>query len=410
MNANSRKDYIWNTAAGFINAVEAVIMSMIITRTTGLTDAGYITIGFAVGNLLMTVGKYGIYSFQVTDHNSVYSFSVYLKTRIITASAMLICLTGYLIYGYKFLHYSYDKTLIVLFIGLIYVIEALEDLLKAHCQYIGRLYIGAYMFIVRWSAIICTFTITILVTYNTALALGMSFMISAIVFAICSLLFKNKLYKQTGTTASNGAFSLLVTCFPLFLSAFLSFYIVNSSKYAIERYLDAKVQACYGFVAMPVFAIELLNSFIYQPQLVSIASDYNDHKTDSFIRRMRKQYIIIAILAAVCILGAYFLGIPFLSILYHTNLNDYLPELLILLLGGGFLALSGYQGIILTIMRRQKFQLYGYIPVSILAFLFVGPAVKKYGTIGAAFSYLVLIMILCILYETFIRRELKDVS
>ena len=47
-----KKDYVFNTIAGLIDASEAVIISMIITRTTGLTDAGYVTIAFAVGILL----------------------------------------------------------------------------------------------------------------------------------------------------------------------------------------------------------------------------------------------------------------------------------------------------------------------------------------------------------------------
>ncbi len=414
-----KKDYIFNTLAGLINAAEAVIMSMIITRTTGLTDAGYITIAFAVGNLLMTIGKYGVYSFQVTDHNSEYPFSTYLYARLITISAMLICLFGYLTYGHYSLNYSTDKTYIVLFIGLIYVIESFEDLIKAHCQYVGRLYIGALMFIIRWTAIILSFGITIVLTNNTAKALGISLIISIIAFAICCYIVKKAKISFSAQSAQeefnkqkkqHNVISLLIACFPLFLTAFLSFYIVNSSKYALEKYMDAETQARFGFVAMPVFAIELLNNFIYQPQLVSLTNDYTGAHIERFKSRIIKQYIIIIFITIACIIGAYIIGIPFLSLLYHTNLDSCKSELLILLLGGGFLAVSGYQIALLTIMRQQKYLLWGYIPVSILAFIFVNPTVKKYGTIGAAFSYLILIMLLCILYEIFIRKELEDVS
>ena len=414
-----KKDYIFNTIAGLLNAAEAVILSMIITRTTGLPDAGYVTIAFAVGNLLMTIGKYGVYSFQVTDHNGTYPFSAYLHTRIITISAMLVCLFGYLIYGHSILNYPTHKIFIVLFIGLIYAIEAFEDLIKAQCQHVGKLYIGAIMFIIRWIAIIISFGVSIIITNNASISLGISLVISVVIFALyyystaskISPLFSPK--NNIGYPDKNRYTfikKLLTTCFPLFLSSFLSFYIVNSSKYALEKCMDAQAQACFGFVAMPVFAIELLNSFIYQPQLVSLTDDYVGSNTTRFKARILKQYLIILLITIICLVVAYFIGIPFLTLLYHTNLNDYKRELLILLLGGGFLAVSGYQGAILTIIRHQRYLLWGYIPISILAFIFVHPIVKKYGTIGAAFSYLILIAMLCILYEIIIRKELVNVS
>lgn len=413
-----KKDYIFNTIAGLINASEAVIMSMIITRTTGLKDAGYVAIAFAVGNLLLTIGKYGIYAFQVTDTNNDISFSTYLRVRLITISIMVIGLLSYLIYGHYILNYDANKVHIVLFVGLIYFVEAIEDLFKANCQYIGKLYIGALMFIYRWSSILLSFCISLRVTKNTSRSLGISLVVSIIVFIVYCYRFRqyiglipsdtSSVSKPESISNKNDIYHLLRTCFPLFLSSFLSFYIVNSSKYAIERYMDSETQACFGFIAMPVFVIGLLNNFIYQPKLVELSKDFNEQKKDIFRSHIRNQYLIIAILTTSCITGAYFLGIPFLSYLYHTDLSAYLPELIILLLGGGFLALSGYQGVLLTIMRKQEYQLYGYIPVSLLAFAFVGMVVKKYGTIGAALTYLILIIFLCVLYEIFIHFKTNE--
>ena len=275
---SAKKDYFWNTLAGLINAAEAVIMSMIITRITGLTDAGYVTIAFAVGNLLLTVGKYGVYSFQVTDHNAEYSFITYLRIRVITTIVMIICLALYILYGSACLSYSHDKILIIMFIGLIYAVESFEDLIKAQLQYIGLLYIGAIMFIVRWCTILISFGIALYFTRSTSTSLGISFILSIIVFIICYI-YANRILDSNHNNniiETDKCYDLLKACYPLFLSMFLSFYIVNASKYAIERYMDAEAQACFGFVAMPVFAIELLNSFIYQPQLVAMTTDYNE--------------------------------------------------------------------------------------------------------------------------------------
>ena len=46
------KDYFWNSIAGIINAAEAVVMSMIVMRYGQLSDAGILSLAFAVFLLL----------------------------------------------------------------------------------------------------------------------------------------------------------------------------------------------------------------------------------------------------------------------------------------------------------------------------------------------------------------------
>ena len=58
---------------------------------------------------------------------------------------------------------------------------------------------------------------------------------------------------------------ILIQCFPLFVGLFLQFYIGNAPKYAIDAILSDNYQAIYGFIAMPVFIISLLNSMIFNP-------------------------------------------------------------------------------------------------------------------------------------------------
>lgn len=108
-----KKDYFFNTLAGIINASEAIIISIIITRTASLTDAGYITIAFAIGNLLLSIGKYGIYGFQVTEHSNKYTFADFLNVRIITTLTMVLSLILYDIYGTYVFSYNREKSLIV---------------------------------------------------------------------------------------------------------------------------------------------------------------------------------------------------------------------------------------------------------------------------------------------------------
>lgn len=404
-----KKDYVWNTLAGLINAAEAVIMSMIVTRVTGLSDAGYLTLAFAVGNLLASVGKYGVRSFQVTDVHEQFIFSDYFWTRIITVFLMLISLLSYVLYGKFFRFYETKKCLIVLLIGLIYIIESVEDVFWGFYQNKNRLYLGAQIFSFRWIGILMSFFVTILYTKSIVIALGISCIISALVLTFGLILISNseKVRFSIARIRWESIKDILISCFPLFLTTFLSFYVANSPKYALDCYVSAEVQACYGFVAMPIFVIGLLNSFIYQPVLVTMSKEYSERNAFAFKRRIKIQIMVLLGVTAVCLLGAFAIGIPVLSWLYHTDLSAYLNELLILLLAGGFLALSGYFTAVLTIMRCQKDLLLGYIPVSVIAFLFMNLVAKKYGTMGVAVAYLVLMFLLSSVYLLFVRLKMK---
>lgn len=408
-----KQDYVWNTIAGVIDAAEAVAMSMIVTRLTGLADAGILLIAFAVGNQLMSVGKYGMRAYQATDMGNVFSFYVYLKSRIITTALMFLSTIGYLLYGYIRLGYSRDKIEVIFAICMIYAVEAVEDVIWGYYQQRDCLYVGAKMFCYRWISILVVFPTVLYFTRDMRFALQTCFLLSIFIFIV---LLKLTFRSVSGGRLSFGAiwngsltevYRLLKITFPLFGIAFLSFYVNNAPKYAIDAYLSDEVQACYGFVAMPVFVIGLVNSFIYQPILVPMAVEWKQGQIDKFIARITNQLGIIILILVICMAGAYVLGIPALSLLYNTDLSGYKRELLILLLGGGFLAGSGYLSVVLTVMRCQKSLLWPYCLVSFIAFLGLNKAVCKYGTIGAAVCYLFLMVLLCFIYGLLLACKLK---
>ena len=412
----SKRDYVWNTASGLINAMEAVVMSMIVTRITGLADAGMLTMAFAVGNLTMTVGKFGMRNYQVTDVEGEFSFPTYLKARFITVLLMIAAACVYLGYARSLLGYEWNKIGIIFAVCMIYVVEALEDVVWGYYQLRGKLYAGAGMFCFRWNGILLVFPIALCISMDLRVTLLICFGISLMLFFIalrisypricsaddrplCLIIHKNDL-GEIGR--------LLKIVFPLFAISFLAFYENNAPKYAIDACLTDEVQACYGFVAMPVFIIGLLNNFVYQPTLVPMAVEWEQQQTGKFKNRIGRQIIIIGGISVVCILCAYLIGIPVLSLLYSTDLSGYKRELIILLFASIFCAISGYQSVILTIMRCQKSLLWPHCIVSGIAAVSLRHIVSNYGTMGAAFCYLLLMVLLCMLYGAMLVIRLRE--
>lgn len=392
------KSFFWNTLAGIINASQSVLILMILTRTNSLTDAGIFTIAYSVSNLMVNIGKFGVRNLQVTDIKENYKFSTYLVLRIITTILMLLSTIGYLLYGFYFLEYSASKIIIIFLISFLFLIESVEDVFSGRYQQKNRLDIGAKIFVIRWTLILAVLLISLVLFRNLeysafAAAVTALFCVIALV-SITAPFFTSKPINVNHKDIRN----LFRMAFPLFLSSFLTFYMINAPKYAIDAYLSEDVQACYGFISMPVFLIALLNGLIYQPYLVKMAALWEEKKVTIFVCGIIRQLIYILVITIVCLAGAWLVGIPVLSFIFKTDLTAYKTELIILLLGGGMLATSGYFSIILTLLRYQNDVIGGYIIAAFCSFVFSKPLVLYNGILGAAILYSVLVAGLTVIF------------
>ena len=409
--------YIWNMLGGFLNAFQSVILLMVITRTVDLYSAGIFTIAYASANLFLTIGKYGMRNYQVTDIKPRFSFDEYLFSRLYTCTAMIVISAGYTIYKFNAGGYSIEKAAVVFFMCMLKVIDAAEDVYHGMYQQQGRLDVGAKLLTVRTASMIGIFSIGLIFFRNLLKALvltvGVNIVLAVVLIKLTFPEFKAEVSFRSREKRQAQILDLLKICFPLFAGTFLSFYIGNAPKYAIDSLLSEEIQACYGFISMPVFVIGLLNGFIYQPILNDLALKWNEGKRAVFLKQVLKQFVYVGLITGAALVGGYLLGIPVLSLLYNTDLNGYRIELLILLLGGGMLALSGFLLVVLTVMRCQKNTIWGYLLVAIMAYLFSPVFVKHSGVRGAAVLYLLLMSLLTFLFlllfvYNFVKVEKRD--
>lgn len=166
----------------------------------------------------------------------------------------------------------------------------------------------------------------------------------------------------------------------------------------IDAVLSDELQACYGFIAMPVFVIGLLNNFMFSPMIFQMSRLWENNQINAFRKRIWRQILIIIMITVICMSAAWVCGIPVLSWLYHTDLSAYKKELLVMLLGGGFLGISGFFQVILTIMRNNRELLGGYAAAAVIAFAFSDRVVRTFGMMGAALFYAGLMLTLCVIF------------
>lgn len=393
-----RDSYLWNMVGSILQAFQSVTFLMILTRTLGIEQAGIFTIAYANANLFLNIGKYGMRYYQVSDVKEQYSSKEYVCSRWITVMAMMAVSIGHTVYAAMVNEYSSEKFWIIIWMCLYKAADAIEDVYEGKYQQKGRLDIASKVLVIRTGVAMLVYVAGLIFLKNQMYALMIATVISYILIAWFLHDTEVFWYDDKENVRNERIWQLLKSCFPLFISCFLSFYIGNAPKYAIDAQLSDEIQACYGFISMPVFVVGLLNNFIFNPLLHSIALMWEKRSISEFVKKIISQMCIIALITAVCILGAWILGIPVLSWMYNMDLTPYKVELLILLIGGGFLGLSGFFNAMITVVRFQSSVAWGYGVVAALAYLLSNPVVRDYGIMGAALLYTVLMGGLCVCF------------
>lgn len=387
----NKSAYLWNTTAAMLNAFQTVFILMLISRIDPIMDAGVFTIAFAIGNLMMTIGKYGMRQFQVSDIQEKYSFKEYLYSRVFTTIVMILVSFIYVFYNYSTGLYDIEKCAVIILICFAKAIDAFEDIIHGMFQKNMRLDIAGKILTIRLFTYIVSYLVIYIVTQNlmvtSVVALGISIMQFVLLNHIAIKEFKinKKIAKRENIN------QLCKECFPLFVASYLVMYIGNAPKYAIDKVMSSADQACFTYIFMPVFVISLLSQFVYQPVISKIAMLWHENKLKSFNTLIFRQVGIIIFLSVVAILGGYWLGIPILSFIYGVNLEEYKMELVILLVGGGALAFVNFFQMIITVMRKQSLLNIGYL-IAVLAFTLFGKSIViSYGIIGISVFYTIIV-------------------
>ena len=389
---SQREIYGWNIFGSLCNAFVSVILMMIITRITGEKDGGIFALAFAAAQLMFTIGGFEMRVYQSTDVNEVFKFKHYLASRIITCSIMLIAT---FIYTFS-KGWTGTTAIIVILMSFYKLIEALSDVFQGLFQQHERLDLAGKSLALRVITSIIVFTITLYLFKNLSLASLFSVIVSIICFITYDLSQAKKFIKLEVNFDIDILKKLLITCLPLFITAFLIMSVYNSPKLAIDKFLNYETQAYFNILFMPASVINLLN-IVFRPLLTTMAMHWNNNNIKKFLSIIT--FIISSLigLTFVTIIGGYFLGLPILSIMYGCDLSPYRKELIIILTGGGFCALSNILSNIITIMRQQQKLVYAYIITWASSFIISNRLVESYGIYGASISYLILMIIFFLL-------------
>ncbi|MGL5434839.1 MAG: lipopolysaccharide biosynthesis protein [Lachnospiraceae bacterium] len=389
-----KRNMTWNMLGSFLYAFASMILTMIVVQLVGDVQGGIFTFAFTTfGQQMFMVAYFGIRPYQITDVENQYSFGEYLRLRILTsAGALAIGILYILSQGY-----NRQKAWVVFLMVCYKVIDGFADVYEAEFQRSGRLYLTGKSNTFRTILSVGCFFIALLVTRNLAFSCAVAVAAQVVGVLFFDIIIIGSLGNIDWSWQKDQVIGLTRSCMLLFLSVFLDFYIFSAAKYAIEKHLDDASMAVYGAIFMPTSVINLVAGFVIRPFLTKLSVAFEQRDWNAFIGVVKRLFLIILGLTLLAVSGAALLGIPVLSLLY-PNLRMELSEcrlaLVMIILGGGFNAWMNLFYYTLVIMERQRHIFAVYVLVCLVAVAISPVFVISGGILGAALSYLILMILL----------------
>lgn len=389
-----KKNIIWNILGATFNSFNSLFFTIIVTRLNGLNDAGIFTYCFATACVLYNIAVYEGRAFQVTDITGKNTDMDYIYHRIMTCIIMILVSAGFVfIKGYD----TY-KIAIFLLLCVFRVVEAFAEVIYGIIQKNENLYqVGISLFTKAILGILC-FAIIDVLTKNLVLAI-----LGLILVNIIGILFYDiKNVRQTKITKSKFTWKannqIFKAGFFTFILTFLSVYLINASRYAIDDLLANDIQTIYGIIIMPATFMGLMGQYIIQPVLTKLSLYIKEKQYLPLKQIIRKLLIILVAIGIFVFVVAYFLEAPVLGLIYGLDLKPYFISMMIIIFGSFFYATSTILSTILIAMRTTFTQAITYGIISVIISFLSYFMVEKYQIMGASLTYAITMIIIALVF------------
>lgn len=394
---NVKKAFLWNMIGSTSYSVSSFLYLMVVTRICGVAPAGFFSLSYATAQLLLTVGRYGMRTYQATDLEQKYLFSEYGISRVLTCALMML-------FGIIYSAWSFSGEYIIIscFVILMKMVDAVEDVFHGNFQQTYHVEIMGKMLAARniYSAVY--FTGALLVTHSLAFTCTSTALTSLALCLVINYVFTVKYPGEAVGPARSpklvNVWELLKICTPLFVGTFLSLLLYNIPKYAMASVMTDEYQTYYSVLFMPSFVITLMCEFVFKPTITTIAELWWKDDIRKFSLYVLRIIAIILTCGGVIIVAGHLLGRTLLEIIYGVDLSPYKLHFIVLLIGGTVGAGVYMMYNILIAIRKGGCIIVVY---AITALLTIFPAklmVQKWGIMGASLNYLYSCSILFLLF------------
>lgn len=393
--ASNRRIVIWNAAGSAVYALSSFLLLIIVIRVCGEVEGGIFSIGYAIAQLMLTVGVFESTTYFATDAGNRFSYAQYLAFKIVTCALMVAASAVYV------LSFGFDahKAAVAYALVAYRLFEALAQYWFAAFQKEERLDLGGFSTVWRSVLSIAAFAAVLVLSHDVVGAMVAASHVEAVWIAAYDVPRLRRIVQVGRPDFSPKPLArLFLACLPLFVSSFLAAYLGNVCKYAIEAAGTEQMQTVFNVLFMPSFVINLFMIFLMRPTLTRLAKLWLDHEARPFLRIIGRLLLAVGGITVAVVGVCAAVGIPVLQLLYGIDLDAYLMPLLVVLLGGGFLSASNVFYNAMVVIRTQNAVVAGYVGAIVVATLVSAPLVEAAGVTGASVAYALSCLVLAVLF------------
>ena len=350
MGSNIRKNTIWNAVGNIVYLGTQWIVTVMVTRLFGFTDAGVLSLAMSISASFQTVALFGIRNFQVSDIENKYSDSCYVCFRCVTCSAALImCVLFAVFNGYT----SGTIAATILFM-LFRLAENFSDVLHGILQKNDMLYKAGQSLMIKGLALLVGFAAGYFVFGSLNGSIAVMTLAAVLVTVLFDIIQSKKISAYGFTSPFSAWFSLARETIPLCVYLFLNSVIATAPKYILEKMCDEATLGAYSSIFAPALLIQAAATYIYMPFLTRFAELYQDKNIKGFRTLAVKIVLVIIAMGAAVLLAAAFVGKWGLTVLFGESIIPYSGLLTLIIVGTFCTAINAFIQMLAVVVREFR--------------------------------------------------------
>jgi len=400
---NNVKNFIWNAIGLTANSAVSLVFLIVVKLLNGVEEAGIFTYSYSLCILFYYIAIYFNRPFQIANVESDKKFNSFLSTRIITSILSLLIILLFSIIS----RFSLYKILVICLLMVYKVCDAISDVFHGDLQKKGNLYVVGIAYFLKALFGIITFIIVDLLTSNLILSISSLIIINIIIFIVYDFNKFKFTYNEKISLNISNVRNILKSSFYIFLFQFISIYLVNCEKYVITYFSSNSIQTIFGILIMPATILSLIGNYLLIP-FINKLHDFNCKRAFKSYKKLGNRILTaLFVFGIFTLIICYIIGIPLLNFVYQVELDKYKIDLLIIIIGAVFNSAGMICSGMLTILGKNKIQVYVYASISIITTFICFILTKGDIILGASLTY----SISCIgLFSTFMIIYIKEIN
>lgn len=343
-----KKNFSWTFLGNLGMVLSQFGMLVVLARFGGPEMTGQYGLGLAITAPLYLLASMSLRNVQVTDHEEMYPFAIYVITCALGAVAAIAVLVVIVVL------FSYSRTTaeVILLIGAVKSVDTASDLIFGVFQKNERMDLVSRSMLVKAAASLVVFSIVLYGTGSlvaSVLSILLVGTLRLVTFDIPNfqrltgrkidpselrMMFRTR----TGESFSkirNDIWSLVVWSMPLAISAAVVSLNTNVPRYVLEHSAGTEQLGIYTVLAYPLAAGSIVVSALSQSALPRLSKYRATGDMLHFLELLKKLMIIALVMAIAALVAAAAIGVEAVGLLFGSQYASHRVTLLLLVVSMG---------------------------------------------------------------------------